>query len=60
MTNNVGLTLSVGDTTLQFTISIEQDNKNCDTKYHIQCTYIIWAKNDILGKIIIVTQNSTW
>ena len=35
MTNNVGLTLSVGDTTLQFTISIEQDNKNCDTKYHI-------------------------
>ena len=26
MTNNVGLTFSVGDTMLQFTISIEQDN----------------------------------
>ena len=26
MTNNVGLTFSVGDTTPQFTISIEQDN----------------------------------
>ena len=26
MTNNVGLTFSVGDTTLWFTISIEQDN----------------------------------
>ena len=26
MTNNVGLTFSVGDTTSQLTISIEQDN----------------------------------
>jgi hypothetical protein len=26
MTNNVGLTISVGDTTPQFTNSIEQDN----------------------------------
>ena len=26
MTNNVGLTCSVGDTILRFTISIEQDN----------------------------------
>jgi hypothetical protein len=26
MTNNVGLTFSVGDTILRFTISIEQDN----------------------------------
>jgi hypothetical protein len=26
MTNNVGLAFSVGDTTSQFTISIEQDN----------------------------------
>ena len=28
MTNNVGLTYSVGDTILRFTISIEQDNHN--------------------------------
>ena len=26
MTNSVGLAFSVGDTTLQFTINIEQDN----------------------------------
>ena len=26
MTNNVGLTFSIGDTTLHVTISIEQDN----------------------------------
>ena len=26
MTNNVGLTFSIGDTILRFTISIEQDN----------------------------------
>ena len=26
MTNNVGLTISVGDTTPRFTISIEQEN----------------------------------
>ena len=28
MTNNVGLTFSVGDNKLWFTINIEQDNKN--------------------------------
>ena len=28
ITNNVGLTFSVGDTTPQFTISVEQDDKN--------------------------------
>ena len=28
MTNNIGLTFSVGDTSPQFTISIEQDNNN--------------------------------
>ena len=28
MTNNVGLTFSVGDTTPQFNISIEQDDYN--------------------------------
>ena len=28
MTNNVGLTLSVGDTTRPITISIEQDNQD--------------------------------
>ena len=26
ITNNVGLIFSIGDTTLQFTVSIEQDN----------------------------------
>ena len=26
MTSNVGLTISVGDTTMRFTISIEEDN----------------------------------
>jgi hypothetical protein len=28
MTNNVGLTCSVGDTLPRFTVSIEQDNQN--------------------------------
>jgi len=35
MTNKVGLTFGVGDTILQFTISIEQEIWICDTKYHI-------------------------
>jgi hypothetical protein len=32
MTNNVGLAFSVGDTTPQFTINIEQDDRIGDTK----------------------------
>ena len=37
MTNNIGLTCSVGDTTPQFTIGVEQENctKIGDTKLHI-------------------------
>ena len=36
MTNNDGLTFSIGDTTPQFTICIEQDRIS-DTRYHIYC-----------------------
>ena len=35
MTNNVGLTYSVGDTIPQFTISIEKTIRIGHTKYHI-------------------------
>ena len=35
MTNTIGLMFSVGDTILQFTISIEQDHYIGDTKYRI-------------------------
>ena len=35
MTNTGGLTFSVGDTILWFTISIEQDIRIGDTKYRI-------------------------
>ena len=34
MTNDVVLTFSVGDTTLQFTVSIAQIIKICDSGYH--------------------------
>jgi hypothetical protein len=35
MTNNFGLSFSVGDSVLQFKINIEQDIDICDTRYHI-------------------------
>ena len=40
MTNNVGITSSVGDTTLQFTISIDQRQfELVKLKYRIYCSY---------------------
>ena len=34
MTNKIGLTFNVADTILRFTISVEQENRIGDTKYH--------------------------
>ncbi len=42
LTNNVGSTFSVGNTTPWFTISMEQDDQIGDTKYHIQYSLGPW------------------
>ena len=55
MTNIGGLIASVqlGDTTPRFAnLLFNKTIRIGDTKYHIQCTYVIWVKNDTLSKML--------